>query len=140
MGGPQVAALGFGMGIERLMLALQNQNTDFPEAKKCDIYIAAMGDNAAIKATALCTELRRDGFEAQCDVCGRGLKAQMKYADKIGALYSIVLGDNELTENKCNVKNMKTGEIKEISLDNFSEQFMQIKLDAALNSLEESVM
>lgn len=140
MGGPQVAALGFGMGIERLMLALQNQNAEFPEAKKCDIYIAAMGDKAAIKATELCTSLRRDGFEAQCDVCGRGLKAQMKYADKIGALYSIVLGDNELAENKANIKNMKTGDIKEVSLDNFSEQFMQIKLDDALASLEESVL
>ena len=140
MGGPQVAALGFGMGIERLMLALQNQNAEFPEAEKCDLYIAPMGDMAAIKATALCTELRRDGFEAQCDVCGRGLKAQMKYADKIGALYSIVLGDNELAENKGTIKNMKSGETFEVSLDNFSEQFMKIKLDDALSSLEESVM
>ena len=140
MGGPQVAALGFGMGIERLMLALQNQNADFPEADKCDIYIAPMGDAAAIKATALCTALRRDGFEAQCDVCGRGLKAQMKYADKIGALYSIVLGDTELAENKANIKNMQTGDIKEVNLDNFSEQFMQIKLDDAFASLEESVL
>ena len=140
MGGPQVSALGFGMGIERLMLALQNQNAEFPEAKKCDIYIAAMGDKAAIKATSLCTALRRDGFEAQCDVCSRGLKAQMKYADKIGALYSAVLGDNEIDQNKCNIKYMKTGEIKEISLDNFSEQFMQIKLDAALNSLEDTIV
>ena len=140
MGGPQVAALGFGMGIERLMLALQNQNAEFPEAEKCDLYIAPMGDMEAIKATALCTELRRDGFEAQCDVCGRGLKAQMKYADKIGALYSIVLGDNELAENKGTIKNMKSGETFEVSLDNFSEQFMKIKLDDALSSLEESVM
>lgn len=140
MGGPQVAALGFGMGVERLMLALQNQNADFPEADKCDLYIAPMGNDAAIKATALCTALRRDGFEAQCDVCGRGLKAQMKYADKIGALYSIVLGDNELSENKANIKNMKTGETKEVSLDNLSEQFMQIKLDAAFSDLEESIL
>lgn len=140
MGGPQVAALGFGMGIERLMLALQNQNAAFPEAKKCDIYIAPMGSAAAVKATELCTVLRRDGFEAQCDVCGRGLKAQMKYADKIGALYSIVLGDNELAENKTNIKNMKTGETKEVSLNNFSEQFMQIKLNDALNDLEESIL
>ncbi len=140
MGGPQVAALGFGMGIERLMLALQNQNVAFPEAKKCDIYIAPMGSAAAVKATELCTALRRDGFEAQCDVCGRGLKAQMKYADKIGALYSIVLGDNELTENKGNIKNMKTGQTKEVSLDNLSEQFMQVKLDSALNQLEESIL
>ena len=140
MGGPQVAALGFGMGIERLMLALQNQNAQFPEAKKCDIYIAPMGDAAAVKATALCTALRRDGFEAQCDVCGRGLKAQMKYADKIGALYSMVIGDNELAENKANIKNMKTGETKEVSLNDFSEQFMQIKLNDALNQLEESIL
>ncbi len=140
MGGPKVAALGFGMGIERLMLALQNQDALFPEAKKCDIYIAPMGNAAAIKATAICTALRRDGFEAQCDVCGRGIKAQMKYADKIGALYSMVIGDNELTDNKCNIKNMKTGETFEVSLDNFNEQFMQIKLDAALNSLEESII
>ena len=140
MGGPQVAALGFGMGIERLMLALQNQNANFPEAKKCDIYIAPMGSAAAIKSTELCTSLRRDGFEAQCDVCGRGLKAQMKYADKIGALYSVVLGDNELEQNKCNVKNMTTGEMRELSLSNFAEQFMQLKLDDALSSLEESVL
>ena len=140
MGGPAVSALGFGMGIERLMLALENQNAPFPEPQKCDIYIAAMGDKASLKATELCTALRSDGFEAQCDVCGRGLKAQMKYADKIGALFSVVLGDNELADNKCNIKNMTNGEIKEISLDNFGEQFMQIKLASALSSLEDSVI
>jgi len=140
MGGPKVHALGFGMGIERLMLALENQKTDFPEPKKCDVYIAPMGEAAAIKATAICTQLRRDGFEAQSDVCGRGLKAQMKYADKIGALFSVVLGDNELTDNVCNIKNMKTGEVQQISLDNFAEQFMKIKHDLALNSLEDSIV
>ena len=98
-----------------------------------------MGDAAAIKATVLCTALRRDGFEAQCDVCGRGLKAQMKYADKIGALYRTVIGDNEIENNKCNVKNMATGEIKEISLNDFAEQFLQIKLDDALSSLEDTI-
>lgn len=140
MGGPQVAALGFGMGVERLMLALENQNADFPDDKKCDIFIAAMGEKAALKATSLCTALRRDGFEAQCDVCGRGLKAQMKYADKICSAYSTVLGDNELIENKCNLKNMKNGETVEINLDNFSEEFMKIKLNSALNSLEDSIL
>lgn len=140
MGGPQVAALGFGMGIERLMLALENQNADFPNEKKCDIFIAAMGEKAANKATSLCTALRRDGFEAQRDVCDRGLKAQMKYADKISSAYSTVLGDNELIENKCNVKNMKNGETFEVNLDNFSEEFMKIKLNSALNSLEDSIL
>ncbi len=138
MGGPQMHALGFAMGIERLMLALANQNADFPDAKKCDIYIAPMGSSAEIKATELCTALRRDGFEAQCDICGRGLKAQMKYADKIGALYSTVIGDNEIENGKCTLKNMKSGETAEISFDGFAEQFMQIKLDSALSELEES--
>ncbi len=138
MGGPAVPALGFAMGIERLMLALQNQNADFPEAKKCDLYVAPMGDAASIKATELCTALRHDGFEAQCDICGRGLKAQMKYADKIGALYSAVIGDNEIADGKCVIKNMKTGETSEICFDGFSEQFMKIKLDSALSELEES--
>ena len=64
----------------------------------------------------------------------------MKYADKIGALYSAVIGDNELFNNSCNIKNMSTGEIKEVSLDNFAEQFMKIKLDSAFSSLEESVL
>lgn len=140
MGGPQIPALGFGMGVERLILALENQNADFPNDKKCDIYIAAMGDNASLKVTELCTALRYDGFEAQCDVCGRGLKAQMKYADKISACYSTVIGDNEIAENKCKVKNMKTGEIVEINLDTFGEEFMKIKLNSALTSLEDSIL
>ncbi len=140
MGGPQVAALGFAMGIERLMLALENQNAQFPDAKVCDIYIAAMGNAAALKATALCTSLRRDGFEAQCDICAKGLKAQMRYADKIGALYSIVLGDNELAVGKAQLKNMKSGECVEVCLDNLSDTLVKLKCEAALDSLESSVL
>ncbi len=140
MGGPNIAALGFGMGIERLMLLLKNQNANLPEGKKCDIYIAPMGDKASLEATRICTVLRGDGFEAQSDICGRGLKAQMKFADKIGALYSLVLGDNELLENKALLKNMKTGETHEVTLDNISEEFMKIKCQAALSELENSIL
>lgn len=140
MGGPQTAALGFGMGIERLMLALENTDAPFPESKKCDIYIAPMGEAAAVKATALCSLLRADGFEAQCDICGRGLKAQMKYADKIGAAYSVVLGDNELQTGVCNIKNMQSGEVKEIEIDNIADELIALKCEAALQSLEDSVL
>lgn len=140
MGGPQVPALGFAMGIERLMLALENQNADFPPARLCDVYFATMGENASLKATELCVAIRRDGFEAQCDICGRGLKAQMKYADKIGALFTAVLGDNELSDGKCLLKNMKTGETTEVNLSDFSEQLMSIKCKMALNSLEDSII
>ena len=140
MGGPQVAALGFGMGIERLMMVLESQNTPLPEPRKCDIYIAPMGAAASIKATALCTALRDYGFEAQTDVCGRGLKAQMKYADKIGAAFHLVLGDNELESGKATLKNMASGDTKEISLDNICDELITLKCDMALTNLEESVL
>ena len=128
------------MGIERILMLLENLGVEIPNPNKVEYYIAPMGETAAIKATALCTELRRDGFEAQTDVCGRGLKAQMKYADKIGALFSMVLGDNELQENKATIKNMQNGKTHEISLQDLGEQFMKIKLDSALSELEDSIL
>ena len=139
MGGNAIPALGFAMGIERLMLVLENQKADLPADNTCDIYIASMGDTASVKATRLCAKIREDGFEAQCDICGRGLKAQMKYADKIGAKYSIVLGDNELENNCGNLKNMKTGEITEVSLDDLSDKLLELVNEAALSELTNSL-
>ena len=139
MGGPAVPALGFGMGIERLMLVLENQKVALPEAEKCELYIAVMGEKAALKASELCGKLRADGYEVQTDVCGRGLKAQMKYADKIGAEYTVVLGDNEIDSNTANLKNMSSGEITQIELDSISDSFLSIKSAAALASLTEAL-
>ena len=99
-----------------------------------------MGAAASIKATSLCTALRDYGFEAQTDVCGRGLKAQMKYADKIGAAFHLVLGDNELESGKATLKNMASGDTKEISLDNICDELITLKCDMALTDLEESVL
>ena len=104
MGGPKTASLGFGMGIERLMLVLENQKAELPEAPKTDLYIATMGEKAAIKATALCAALRDEGYKAETDICGRGLKAQMKYADKIGAKFTLVLGDDEIETGNGKLK------------------------------------
>lgn len=139
MGGSALPALGFAMGIERLMMVLENQGADLPEDNTCDIYIASMGEAASVKATELCAALRADGFEAQCDICGRGLKAQMKYADKIGSKYSIVLGDNELETNSGNLKNMQSGEVKEVSLNALSDELLKSVNDAALNALCDSL-
>lgn len=139
MGGNETPALGFGMGIERLLLLLENQKTEIPPDSKCDLYIAPMGDKAGLKATELCTKLRFDGFEVATDICGRGLKAQMKYADKIGAKFSVVLGDNELENNKAVIKNMTTGETKDIVLDNISDELMSLINEMALQNLTDSV-
>jgi histidyl-tRNA synthetase len=88
-----------------------------------------MGDEAKIKAFELLRRVRESGLTAETDVVGRGLRAQMKYADKIGAKYSMVLGDNEIAENKAKVKNMDSGEQTEMVLDEtFAEKFSVLQL------------
>ena len=116
LGGPHLPSLGFGMGIERLMLVLKNQGAELPDDPPCNVYIASMGDAAAKEAFRIAELLREEGFSAQCDLVGRSLKAQMKYADKIGAQHTMVLGDNELAAGKANLKDMATGEQVEVDL------------------------
>ena len=116
IGGKPTPALGFGLGFDRIMLALEEFGAEFPDDGKCELYIAAMGEAAQVKAFQLVNALHRCGVAADCDLCARGLKAQMKYADKIRAPYTIVLGDNELESGRAELKNMKTGEKKKISI------------------------
>ncbi|MBQ6826106.1 MAG: histidine--tRNA ligase [Clostridia bacterium] len=122
MGGPSMASLGFAMGIERLMMVLESQKVELPEAKKTELYIAPLGDNAVIKASALCNELRKEGYKVETDICSRGLKAQMKYANKIGAKFTLVLGDSEVESGKAKLKNMASGEEREIKLSELVEE------------------
>lgn len=117
LGGNPMPALGFATGIERLLLTLDAQGVEIPAPDPCDLYIANMGDDAHLRASALAAALRTAGLYAEFDVVGRGLRAQMKYADKLGAAYSMVLGDNEIADGKAQLKNMRTGEQREISLD-----------------------
>ena len=125
MGGKPTAGLGFGLGMERLMLALDTQKIEFPEEPKCELYVAAMGAAALKKAFGLVNKLRQCGIQAECDLCGRGLKAQMKYANKIGSAYTIVLGDDELAKGEAELKNMKTGEKKVIDInDKFLDDYV----------------
>lgn len=116
MGGPKTAALGFAMGLERLLMIMQAQGCEFPSAKSCDVYLAPMGDAAAQTAAKLAAMLRAEGFFAETDIVGRGLKAQMKYANKIGAKYTVVIGDDEVASKKANLKCMETGEQTEVTL------------------------
>ena len=105
-------------------MVMDAQGVEIPEDDKCALYIATMGDDAKVKAFELLKRVRECGLIAETDVVGRGLRAQMKYADKIGAKYSLVLGDNELAENKAKVKNMESGEQTEFALDeSFAEKF-----------------
>ena len=140
MGGPQVPALGFAIGLERLLMVMQAQGCRFPGTEPCTVYIAPMGERAALTAAKLCAQLRAEGFTAETDIVGRGLKAQMKYADKIGAQYTVVLGDNELDSGRAMLKCMATGEQSEITLpDGLITAIYDRKIDAALGELTDSI-
>ncbi len=117
MGGAPQPGLGFAMGIERLLMVMEEQKALFPAAPVCDLYLVSMGQAAAQKCFTLATALRDGGTAVECDIVGRSLKAQMKYADKLGARYTIVVGDNELETGVAQLKDMATGETEEVSLD-----------------------
>lgn len=123
LGGADQPGIGYAMGIERLLMVLEAQGIQIPKPSPCDLYIASMGENASVFAMKLASDLRNEGFAAESDLIGRSLKAQMKYADKIDAKYSMVIGDNELAAGKAKVKNMATGETHELDLNGDLSKF-----------------
>lgn len=120
-GGEPTPAVGFGLGIERLLLRLEELGVDIPDNDRPLIYIASMGENAAVAAQKLVYELRSAGISAEFDHMSRSLKAQMKYADKLGAVYTAVLGDNEIESGIVKIKKMENGEQSEVALDELPE-------------------
>ncbi|MDY3860949.1 MAG: histidine--tRNA ligase [Ruminococcus sp.] len=127
LGGKHVPSLGFAMGMERLLMLMEKQGIEIPAPSPCDLYIAPLGEEAKKKAFALVGKVRESGLFAETDVVSRGLRAQMKYADKIGARFSIVLGDDEITKGEAVVKNMETGQQTKISLnEDFITEFIDI--------------
>ena len=123
LGGADQPGIGYAMGIERLLMVLEAQGIQIPKPSPCDLYIASMGENASVFAMKLASDLRNEGFAAESDLIGRSLKAQMKYADKIDAKYSMVIGDDELAAGKAKVKNMSTGETHELDLNGDLSKF-----------------
>ena len=139
LGGKSTPSLGFGMGLERLIMTMENQGCEFIEEKVSDLYICPMGENAYRTASKLAYAMRSNGLEVNFDLMNRGLKAQMKYANKINAKYALVLGDNEIENNCAKLKNMASGEQFDISLDSdaFVDTFVNIYYAEAFGSLGE---
>lgn len=138
LGGASTPALGFAAGLERLIMTMEKQGCDFMEQNRCDLYIAPMGNAAVKKAAELAGLARAEGYTAEYDLMNRSIKAQMKYANKTGAAFVIVLGDNELEAGKAKLKNMESGEETEILLDaSFTENFSAIAM-AAMFAAEET--
>ena len=127
LSGPEMPAVGFGLGIERLLLMLDNLNIDLGGQDVPDIYIGHIGEKADMFVQNLVLKLRREGVAVERDYMNRSVKAQMKYANKIGARYTVVLGDNEIEAGKAGLKNMETGEVTEVNLDALGNFFSSLE-------------
>ncbi len=117
IGGPSTPGVGFGLGIERLLLVMESAGIAFPEEETTDVFIAVMGERGKQFGLKLMHDFRKEGILAAMDVVGRNLKGQFKYADRLHAKYTIVIGDNELDKGVVSLKNMQTSEQKEISIE-----------------------
>lgn len=115
-GGQPTPAVGFATGVERLMEMYNANNLDISD-KTPDLYILSLGVNENKKSIEIAEELRKENFIVEKDIFERSFKAQMKYADKIGAKNLLVIGENELNTNSGKIKNMATGEEKEVKLN-----------------------
>ena len=132
LGGNSTPSLGFALGIERLMLLMQAQNTPLPEEEKPDLYIASMGEEATVLAAKLAASLREEGISVQYDVAGRSVKAQMKFANKLGVRNTVVIGDSEIESGKVTVKDMNGGESVEMELDGFEDSYQSYLIQSAV--------
>lgn len=124
LGGPKTPGIGFGMGIERLLLTLENNNIEIPKREGLDIFIVTIGEKAENESFSIIKSLRENDISCDKDHIGRSVKAQFKYSDKADAKYTIVLGDEEIEKDIVKLKNMATSEQTEIKL---SEIMTQLK-------------
>ena len=121
LGGPKgISGIGFGLGVERLLLTLENNNIEIENPKSTDIYIATIGD--AAKSFKLIKDLRSNHISADNDHLDKSLKAQFKYSDKLNAKYTVVIGDDELANDTATLKNMKTSEQTTIKLSELVDE------------------
>ncbi len=122
IGGKSIPGIGFAAGMERLLLTLEKEKVDLPESSELDIYLVTIGEEARKEAIKLLYQLRNKGYRVETDYLERGMKSQLKAADRLMVKYAIILGDDELAQGKAIIKNMQTGEQEEIALEKILEE------------------
>lgn len=125
MGGPDVPGIGFAVGLERLLLALEGQNLIPNCPQKSSVYIVALGEKAEIEGLKIQGELRGKGVMTYMDLQEKSLKGQMKQAGKAQSIYAVIIGENEIEQGKATVKHMQTGEQNEISFSQVADYISQ---------------
>ncbi|MGO1369999.1 histidine--tRNA ligase [Senegalia sp. (in: firmicutes)] len=121
IGGPHTPAIGFGMGMERLLLTLENNDIELPKDDDLDIFIVTMDEKSKALAMKIVKDLREINISSDLDHLNRSVKAQFKYSNKLNSTYTIVIGNDEIENKSVKIKNMKTSEQEEISLENIVE-------------------
>ncbi|MBS7527738.1 histidine--tRNA ligase [Fusibacter paucivorans] len=117
VGGPEIPGVGFGMGMERLLLTMQNTGIEIPKPMVNELFIIVLGEQAKRSALAVAKRFRDAGIKTEIDHLGRSMKAQFKYANKIEVPYVIILGDDEVTKGVMPLKCMADGTQIEIGID-----------------------
>ncbi|MCR4886593.1 MAG: histidine--tRNA ligase [Clostridiales bacterium] len=126
LGGPDTPAAGFGIGVERILMELRNQDLLPPAPAVADVYVANLGAEMKIPAFAFAQSLRDLGVRADSDLAGRSLKAQFKFADKIGARYVAIVGGDEYARGVVKLRDMQTKEEKELPLESAAKEIADL--------------
>jgi histidyl-tRNA synthetase len=129
-GGKPTPGIGFGLGIERLLLQMDSQGIAIPQPDPPDVFIGVIGDRAEQFSESLALKLRTAGITCHKDIMGRSVKAQMKYANKLNARFAVILGDSEVESGKVELKNMVTGEGRDIHIDTLMDRLLKSRQGA----------
>ena len=121
--GPDQTGIGFALSIERLLMALEQEGIELVDEEPLDLFVVTMGDDADCYAVRLLNDLRKQGISVDKDYLNRKIKAQMKQADRLNARYTVVIGDQELEQQRIAIKDMQSGESEEIALNQIAEFF-----------------
>ncbi len=122
VGGKPTPAIGFGLGLERLLLVRENTNKQIANEESTTLFIASIGESASVMAKQIASKLRQKGISVETDLAKKSVKAQMKYADKSRAKFSLTIGDTEIETGVAKLKNMSTGENREVEIDKLDSE------------------
>ncbi len=122
IGGPEVPGVGFGLGIERLLLLMEENGAEIPEPPAPDVFVATLGENSRLAGLALLRKLRRAGLRADMDDLQRRMKGQLKLAARLGSRFTVVIGDDEVEKGVVQLKDMTAHEQHEVPMDRLVEE------------------
>ena len=126
LGGPATPGVGFGLGIERLLLILEASGIELPGSNTPDVLVCGLGASAQKASLKLAAELRESGMSVITDVMERSLKAQMKYADRLGARFVVVIGEDELSKGSAVLRNMADSSQEDVKLEDLKEKLSKL--------------